>query len=175
MKKLLFILPVLCAVLSTGAATLSFRSGEILAAELSTVKPRITNEDPLAFPVDFSRKIYAAIVVKVDAGRGISIHDYSLSAFGRTYPCIALRAGNNNFDAENWLVKRAEPGTRYTLLFVLDATRIGREKDETITLHAEFPPEESADLRIPFTNLGNRGFSTPGSIPGGGSMKELGK
>ena len=175
MKKMLFVLPALCVVLSAGAATLPFRSGKILAAELSTVKPRITNEDPLAFPVEFGQKIYAAIVVKVDNGRGISIHDYSLTVFGRNYPCIALRVGDGNFDAENWLVKRADPNTKYTLLFVLDATRVGREKDEALTLHAQFPPEESADLEVPFTNLGSRGFTSPQSVPNGGSMKETGK
>lgn len=175
MKKLLIVLSALCTVLSVGAATLPFRSGEILAAELSTVKPRIANEDPLAFPVPFDQKIYAAIVVKINPGRGISIHDYSLSAFGRTYPCIALRAGNDSFNAENWLVKRVDPNTKYTLLFVLDASRVGREQNDTLILHAEFPPQESADLTVPFTNLGSSGFTMPGSVPDGGSMKEIRK
>ena len=175
MKKLLFALFILSVVLPAGAASLPFRSGKILAAELSTIKPRITNEEPLAFPVPFVQKIYAAIVVKVDDGRGISIHDYSLTAFGKNYPCIALRAEDGNFDAENWLIKRVDPNMKYTLLFVLDATRVGREKDEILTLHAEFPPAESADLEIPFTNLGSRGFTMPRSVPNDGSLKEIRK
>ena len=175
MKKMLVMMSMLGFVMSAGAATLPFRSGEILSAELSTIRPRIMNEDPLAFPVEFSQKIYAALIVKIENGRGISIHDYSLSAFGRNYPCIALRVGDGSFDAENWLVKRVDPNTKYTLLFVLDATRIGREKEETLTLRAAFPPKENANLEVPFTNLGGRGFTMPRSIPNGGNMKANGK
>ncbi|MBS1370513.1 MAG: hypothetical protein HPZ91_11215 [Lentisphaeria bacterium] len=172
MKKLpLLLLLALCAAIPAGAASLPFRSGEILAAELSAAKPNIANEDPLAFPVAFNQKIYAALVVRVAAGRGISIHDYSLEAFGRSYPCIALRIGDGGFNAENWQVKRVDPNEKYTLLFVLDATRVGRTKDENHTLRAEFPPKENADLEVPFTNLGSRGFTAPRSVPRSGSMR----
>jgi len=159
------------AVLPLAAATLPFRSGEILAAELSTAKPRIINEDPLAFPVEFSRLIYAALAVKAAEGRGLSIHDYALEAFGRDYPCIALRVGDNDFNADVWQVERAAPGEKYTLLFVLDATLVGLSPSETLKLRSLYPPKSRAAQPVPFVNLGGRSFTSPRSIPDGGIMK----
>lgn len=153
------------------AATLPFRSGEILSAELSTAKPGIANEDPLAFPLSFDRRIYAELVVKIAPGRGISIHDYALEAFGVAYPCIALRAGDNAFNADVWEVRRANANEKYTLLFVLDATLVGLTPEQTLTLQAQFPPKDRADQPVPFTNLKNRSFTPPRSIPNSGNMK----
>ncbi|MDR0933280.1 MAG: hypothetical protein LBM70_09725 [Victivallales bacterium] len=172
MKKIsLILLLTLFGVISSESATLPFRSGKVLAAELSKIKPNIIGEDPLAFPLPFSQTIYAEITVKIDAGRGISIHDYSLDAFGRRYPCIALRVNDENFNAENWAVKRIVPNATYTLLFVLDATRVGLTNQENYTLHAEFPPQENADCKIPFTNRGNSKFSSSRSIPSDGNLR----
>jgi hypothetical protein len=163
------------AVFSSAAATLPFRSGEILAAELSTAKPKIVSEDPLAFPLEFSRRIYAALVVKPAEGRGLSIHDYALSAFGRDYPCIALRVGDGDYNANVWEVKRAAPGEKYTLLFVLDATLVGLAPKELLTLRSLYPPKSRAAQVIPFSNLGGRGFTSSRSIPDGGLMKKAGE
>lgn len=153
------------------AETLPFRSGEILSAELSTVKPEIQNEDPLAFPLAFEHRIYAELTVKIAQGRGISIHDYTLAAFGVTYPCIALRAGENAFDANEWQVRRADTSTTYTLLFVLDATLVGLMPEQILTLQPQFPPKERANLQVPFVNRKEQGFSAPHEIPESGNMK----
>lgn len=161
-------------VLSLTAAALPFRSGEILAAELSTAKPKIANEDPLAFPLDFTRMIYAALTVKVAEGRGLSIHDYALEAFGRNYPCIALRIGDGEYNADEYEVKRALPAEKYTLLFVLDATVVGFSPTETIRLRSLFPPKSRAELPVVFTNLGGKNFTQPRSIPAAGLLKKAG-
>lgn len=160
------------AAFSAAAATLPFRGGEILAAELSTAKPKIVSEDPLAFPLEFSRRIYAALVVKPAEGRGLSIHDYALSAFGRDYPCIALRVGDGDYNAEVWEVKRAAPGEKYTLLFVLDATMVGLAPKELLMLRSLYPPKSRAEQPVAFANLGGRGFASPRSIPADGLMKK---
>jgi len=162
------------AAFSAAAATLPFRSGEVLAAELSTAKPKIVNEDPLAFPLDFSRLVYAAMVVKPAEGRGLSIHDYALSAFGRDYPCIALRIGDGDYNAGVWEVKRAAPGEKYTLLFALDATLVGLAPKELLTLRSLYPPKSRAAQVVPFVNLGGRGFTPSRSIPASGSMQKAG-
>ena len=60
-KTILILLFALAAYGAATAATLPFRSGEILSAELSTAKPGIANEDPLAFPLSFDRRIYARL------------------------------------------------------------------------------------------------------------------
>lgn len=166
---------LLFAAFPLAAATLPFRSGEILAAELSTAKPRIVNEDPLAFPVEFTRRIYAELVVKAAEGRGLSIHDYALEAFGRSYPCIALRVGDSDFNAEVWEVRRAVPREKYTLLFMLDATLVGLAPNETLKLRSLYPPKSRAEQPVPFTNLGGRSFTQPRSIPDSGLMKKAGE
>ena len=170
-KTILILLFALAAYGAATAATLPFRSGELLSAELSTAKLGIANEDPLAFPLSFDRRIYAELVVKIAPGRGISIHDYALEAFGVAYPCIALRAGDNAFNADVWEVRRANANEKYTLLFVLDATLVGLTPEQTLTLQAQFPPKDRADQPVPFTNLKNRSFTPPRSIPNSGNMK----
>ena len=117
------------------------------------------------------RRIYAELVVKIAPGRGISIHDYALEAFGVAYPCIALRAGDSAFNADVWEVRRANANEKYTLLFVLDATLVGLTPEQTLTLQAQFPPKDRADQPVPFTNLKNRSFTPPRSIPNSGNMK----
>lgn len=163
------------AAFSAAAATLPFRSGEVLAAELSTAKPKIVNEDPLAFPLDFSRLVYAALVVKPAEGRGLSIHDYALSAFGRDYPCIALRIGDGDYNAEVWEVGRAAPGEKYTLLFALDATLVGLAPKELLTLRSLYPPKSRAAQVVPFVNRNGGGFTPLRSIPAAGSMQKAGE
>lgn len=163
------------AAFSAAAATLPFRSGEVLAAELSTAKPKIVNEDPLAFPADFTRLIYAALVVKPAEGRGLSIHDYALDAFGRDYPCIALRVGDGDYNAGVWEVKRVVPGEKYTLLFALDATLVGLAPKELLTLRSLYPPKSRAAQPVPFTNRNGGGFTPPSSIPNYGIMQKAGE
>ncbi len=176
MKKIaVVLLLVFSAVLPLAAATQPFRSGEILAAELSTVKPQITNEDPEAFPLDFTRRIYAALVVKAAEGRGLSIHDYALEAFGRSYPCIALRIGDAGYDAETWKVERAAGNEKYTLLFVLDATMVGFAQTETLQLRSLFPPKARSGQPVVFSNLNGRSFTSPRSIPADGILKKAGE
>lgn len=163
------------AVLPLAAATLPFRGGEILAAELSAAKPKIANEDPLAFPLDFTRRIYAALVVKAAEGRGLSIHDYALEAFGRSYPCIALRIGDGEYNANVWEVKRASANEKYTLLFVLDATMVGFAPEETLRLRSLYPPKNRAEQPVVFTNLNGKNFTQPRSIPASGLLKKAGE
>jgi len=173
--SVLFGVLLLCAAAPLGAATLPFRSGKILAAELSTSKPEIANEDSLAFPLPFARRIYAEMVVKAAPGRGLSIHDYSLLAYGRGYPCIALRSGDAGYDARVWEVKRADPNRKYTLLFVLDATLVGLGPKEILVLRSLYPPKSRADVPVPFKNLGESGFPSPDSIPDDGIMEKAGE
>lgn len=157
-------------LLSLSGATLAFRGGEILAAQLSTVKPSISGEDPFAYPNNFDRKIYAALTVRMTSGRALSVYDYSLEAFGRTSPCVAIRIDGGGFDAKRWEFKNPATTQKFTLLFVLDGRQVGLQKVENLTLKANFPPAARAEQTVPFTNLGSRSF--PSSIPNEGVMQE---
>lgn len=79
--------------------------------------------------------------------------------------------GDNAFNADVWEVRRANANEKYTLLFVLDATLVGLTPEQTLTLQAQFPPKDRADQPVPFTNLKNRSFTPPRSIPNSGNMK----
>ena len=96
--------------------------------------------------------------------------DYSLEAFGRPSPCVAIREGNRGFDARKWEYSNPSSSRTYTLLFVLDGRQVGLQKVENLTLKANFPPASRAEQSVPFTNLGSRSF--PYSIPAGGLMQE---
>ena len=83
MKKFwLFSLTLLLTALQAAAETVPFRGGDVLAAEISTVKPAIRNDDTVSYKNDYNRKVYAAVTVRMTPGRKLSIHDYLLEAFG---------------------------------------------------------------------------------------------
>lgn len=156
-------------LLPLAGGTILFRGGEILAAQLSTARPSISGEDPFAYPNDFDRKIYAALTVRMTSGRALSVYDYSLEAFGRPSPCVAIRQGSGSYDAQKWEFRNPSPGQQFTLLFVLDGRQVGLQKVENLTLKANFPPASRSEQTVPFTNLGSRSF--PYSIPAEGLMQ----
>ena len=83
------------AALMLSAETIKFRSGYVLAAELSTAKISVSGvlrDAPLTIP---QNPVYAVVSVKLDSGRSISIFDYTLDAFGHEAPCVAIRTGKN--------------------------------------------------------------------------------
>ena len=158
------------ALAPLSGGTIAFRGGEILAAQLSTARPSIAGEDPFAYPNDFDRKIYAALTVRMTAGRALSVYDYSLEAFGRPSPCVAIRPDGGSFDAQKWEFKDSSSPRKFTLLFILDGRQVGLQKVENLTLKANFPPASRAEQTVPFTNLGSRPF--PSSSPDEGMMQE---
>ena len=63
------------AALMLSAETIKFRSGYVLAAELSTAKISVSGvlrDAPLTIP---QNPVYAVVSVKLDSGRSISIFD----------------------------------------------------------------------------------------------------
>ena len=113
-----FVLPVavLLTALSLNAETVLFRGGEVLAAELSSRKPQVAN---LPAEETAQATVYALVTVKLQPGRTISTEDYSLSALGGTYRCLAIRENNGAFDAAKWHWAGASPQKKYGMLFAL--------------------------------------------------------
>ena len=159
-----------CAV-AASAETVRFRSGEILAAELSREKPEgVHNADKLDLSELPDRRIYAALTVALDPGRKISIYDYSLKAFGVVSRCIALRNGSNSIDGARYETGGSDRENRCTLYFVLNAREVGIGSREKLTLVCNVPPVQ--ELAVPFVNRGSKAFTPPRSIPDSGTMTD---
>ena len=73
------------------------RSGEVLAAELTSAKINVANLPPLAFPATPANKVYAVVSIRLNDLRALSIFDYTLNFSGVEFPCIALWR-NNRFE-----------------------------------------------------------------------------
>lgn len=159
-----------CAV-AVSAETVRFRSGEILAAELSKEKPEgVRNADKLDLSELPDRRVYAALTVALDPGRKISIYDYSLKAFGVVSRCIALRNGSNSIDGARYETGGSDRENRCTLYFVLNAREVGIGSREKLTLVCNVPPVQ--ELAVTFVNRGGKAFTPPRSIPDSGTMTE---
>ncbi len=171
MYKIAFIsLALLLAAVRLTAETVPFRGGDVLAAELSGVKPKIQNDNDFAYKNDYTKKVYAAVTVRMTPGRKLSVHDYSLEAFGTSYPCIAVRAGNREYNIA--VDEIGQPGNeKCTMLFLLDGNQFGIDKTEKLNIRCNFPPPSNALWPIRLKNLGSQPFTAPDKIPNEGIMQ----
>ena len=76
-RFVLLIVTVLLATFSAYAESKHYRSGVILAAEITKANISVANLSSLAFPNMPQNKAYAVISVKLDSARELSIFDYS--------------------------------------------------------------------------------------------------
>ena len=164
MKKLLLFL-LFAAVLSLRADVIYSRHGKIVAAEITSAIPYINGlDEKFAFPSLPERRLYAAVSIKLSAGRRISIFDYSLEAFGKTFPCVAINTGSY-FESTD----RTLPGTDrpIQLLFIIDKQQLNAS--ESLKFKCNLPPHNGTyDLLVDFSNLRNTQLTAPGSIPEAG-------
>lgn len=154
--------------LAVAAETQRFRSGELLCAELSEEMPFIRNRAAADLSNLPDRKIYAALTVSLDAGRRVSIYDYSLKAFGVSYRCVALRNGDNSIDGSRFESSGSGRNSRCTLYFVLNAREVGLGERERLRLVCNVPPV--SEQFVIFSNRGSRSFTPPNEIPDSGLM-----
>jgi hypothetical protein len=164
----------LALLLTTSAllgASWDFRGGRILCAELSFAKPAVSGKILQSQKNLPAKPIYAALTILCDDGRRLSVHDYGIEA-GSIYPCIAIKKERSPFSADGTGSDMADPGARYTLLFVLDAAYVGLNAEELLTLKALFPPEKYSRQQIPFKNLKNTPLTATEKISLSGLMTE---
>ena len=147
----------LTGALSVEAGTRFFRGGEVYSAELSYRNVNISNFDETMFPKLANNRVYAAVTLKLPAGRRIGITDYRLVHFGHEYPCVAIRVGSGNFRGGVW-AEEVDPGRYYTLLFILDKSFVGQDDKEKITLQCAYKGSEKISIELPFTNRRDAGF-----------------
>ena len=156
MKKLLLVCTLFAAAELVCAEAVAFRSGAILCAELSTVKPSgFKRLDTGEAPKD---PIYAAITVKLDPGRKISIFDYSLRIGNRRYECSAVR---NNGEDEISVTSDGGEKRRCTLFFELDAATAKRGGKCILVCNAPGGGETGFKL----TDRGGKRFTPDSAIP----------
>lgn len=167
-KSSLFALLTLAGMLSS--APYFFRGGEVLAAELSERKVDIRDFDADRFGNLPERRVYAAVALKIPAGRKLSLTDFELVAFDRAYPCVALRVGKSQLFSGRPVEISAAPGEIYTLLFILDRAFAGLDDREKITLRCAYPGSEAVSAVLTFTNRRREAFTPAYSLPEAGAF-----
>jgi hypothetical protein len=104
--------------------------------------------------------------VKLDPGRSISVHDYSLVSKRKTkFKCIGVREGEDVFDSQKWELASTSPDKPYTLLFKVELPAFN-EKCEYV-LHFNLNKSISEDVLLPFVEI-RRPFTPPSKIPADG-------
>lgn len=171
-KQIIFITVLLLMFTSIGhAATRRFRLGKIVCAQISKRMVSVLNLDTLALPSNYSSKIYAIVVVKLDKGRSLSIYDYSLKQGIDTFPCIAIRAGNGIFDASKWKFKSTSPDTLYSMLFILNIPGYSSTAKLDYTLFYNLSNSGMVKTLLNFQNLYYSSFTAVNSIPQTGLLQ----
>ena len=165
------ILLCLTAVLTAAADTLPFRSGNILAAELSHKQPAFETFVPEKILKDFPVRAYAAVTVKLHPERKLSIFDYKLVCLGIAFDCIAIRTDDGKFDMTPE-VENADPYRKYTLLFLLDAQWAKPNMTDKFVLKCIAGPDNRAETPLNFIHKNNQDFSPATQIPDKGLMKK---
>ena len=163
-----FVLPVavLLTALSLNAETVIFRGGEVLAAELSTQKPQVAN---LPAAETAQATVYALVTVRLQPGRTISTEDYSLSALGGTYRCLAIREDNGRFDAAKWHWDTALPQKKYGMIFALQIPAGQNYRDVRFGLVCNAPGKWTRTDLV-FTDRKSDAFTAAGNIPAKGTF-----
>ena len=149
--------------------TARFRSGTILAAELSTKKPEITNSnkyDPL--PVYDGAVGYAVLFVKFDAGRTFTTYDYVLTNSSKTFRCCAVAEGGAQFNTDIWELKTTDPEKIYRLLFIVQILPTEDQFDYNLRFKLFQSPVPSVKIR--FVNLDKNRFSYTSEVPATGTL-----
>lgn len=136
-----------------------FRLGWVVSAEISRRAVTVLNQNPYAFKEPENNKAYAIISVKLDSGRTLSIHDFSLIVSGNKYPCVALRTGISDFNAENWQILETSPKDIYSMLFIVDCPDLESGKEIKLNLKYNIVKSQSTEYSIPFKNLNNADFT----------------
>jgi len=157
MKKFFWLCAALAAMSVAYADVVIFRSGRVLRAEVSSVRPygfkRLCATEPPRRPV-----AYAAVTVKLDKGRLIGIFDYSLRMGGNTYECAMVR---DNDTREVGELCSGGDRRRCTLFFEIDASAVKSASKAQFICSA--PGRGKVELA--FINRGSRSFTPDEKIP----------
>jgi len=171
MKKTLFLFLALCPLLPLCAEAVIFRSGIILAAELTSAKQSIEDFDEADFPeLPRQNRVYASVTLFLFPGRALSRFDFVLNAFGTDCKCVATRVGTGPWKCRGGDITAAEKDKKYALLFILDGRVAGINPTEKLSLKCNFAPKKYAETGIVFTNRRGEDFTVSEQIPAKGIL-----
>ena len=163
-KFFLCAIAAFCVVLSAVGATADFRSGTVLAAELSRKKPDVKLEND-----NVANLIFARMVIRLAPERKMSVCDYELRAYGRCFKAIAVSVNNGKWLTDDSVVENIDGRTIVSVLFEVDGSVIGRSNVETLEVVASADRKAKPDV-IKFKNIGDNKFSVVSAIPSSGQM-----
>ena len=95
-------------------APLLVKAGTVVSAVVLEEKPAISN--PYGNQKNNS-SCWVEVMVKPDAGRSVSIHDYVLVADGSEYPSVAVALDGDTYSGEIWKLEQLDGSKNFKLLF----------------------------------------------------------
>ena len=168
----LFIL--MSAGFTASAALFQLRIGGVVSAEITRTQVPVKNLGKYDYVFPFKHKAYAVVAIKLHKGRSIGIYDFKLEYKGENYKCIALRKGNGAFDAKLWEIKKTDPNTIYSLLFVVDSEVFGNAKTTlAATLLYKLKPNSRESYTFPFKFVNYDKLTSFEKIPKAGVFPEV--
>lgn len=171
MKKTLLFLVLLLGTTALFADKQPFRSGILLAAELSSAPQQIRDFDAEDYPgLPVQNRLYAAVTLKLFPGRQLSRHDYSLQVFGSEFKCAAIRVDNGPWLSVSGDIKFPEGNRKYAMLFIIDSRLAGLKDQEKLNLKCNYPLKKNAETPIIFNNRKTANFTPASKIPESGIL-----
>ena len=157
MKKNLFFLSMLSALLLSAEGTVPFRYGKILSAESSSRKPSIASKKMK----DTSDGIWVEIVIQLYPGRTIGSFDYELESNGVKYPCRAIAKNQESYDENVWEITDTSENDKFRLLFNPKKSSSGKYRLRTYRPNPVYPEFELIDKKgesfTPVENISDKG------------------
>lgn len=132
-----------------------FRLGIVVDAGISQQDVNIFNRDKLLDQQKFRKKVCAMIRVKLDKGRSISIHDFTLINNYQAFDCVAIKPYQSSFNAEKRIFPSSKQNNVYDLLFYLDIPDFKPSGELKATLHYRLTGGGLTDTEIKLKNFGN--------------------
>ena len=153
--KILILFITVSAGFTASAALFPLRIGGVVSAEITRTQVPVKNLGKYDYDFPFKHKAYAIVAIKLHKGRSIGIYDFKLEYKGKDYKCIALRKGDGAFDTKLWEIRKTDPKTVYSLLFVVDSEVFGNAKTTltaTLLYNLKKTGRESYELPFQFMN-----------------------
>ncbi len=166
------ILACMLIIVPSQAATQRCRLGEILSAQMSKRMVSIANLNKFALPnIHYDSKLYAIVVLRLDKGRSLSIHDFSLKQGSDNFPCVAIAKNSYNFDGKVWKLENANGKDLYAMLFIVNV--IGYDSSSELIYNLTYNLSRSGIVknRLTFKNLYYSSFTSISSIPTSGLLQ----
>lgn len=156
------------------SASIPFRLGQILSAEISRNKVTIKNFNSADYDLKLKHYAYALVTFKLNKGRSVSIYDFKLEFKDEQYKCIAIRSGDETFNTKNWRFIKTSPQTIYSFLFIINSEDLGNAK-KTITATLLYTLNNSGKVNyvLPFNFVNYSNLTQLDKIPIDGTFPKV--